>query len=229
LASDPTHRPRSAEEFEQGLLMFCRPTYREHQIERISAQGFAPALTPAPMTKTSPNSMVPTPMAPPVQTKKSKTGLIIAIIALLAVGGGIAAAVVATQSPAVEPTPVATTPEPPKPIPTPPPEPPKPVVAPPVVPAKITLSFAITPATALIEVDGKRIDKELTVDKDTATHKLHITAKGFTAHDEDIHFDETERLRIDLDKVVPTTTTTKLPKEPNSHKPPDKIDTQSPY
>ena len=233
MASDPTHRPRNAEEFEQSLLMFCRPTYREHQIERISAQGFAPALTPAPMTKsqsnmqygTSPNGMVPTPMQAAPQ--KSKKGLIVAIIALLAVGGGIAVAVVATRSPTVEPTPVTAPPV--AMTQTPPPEPPKPVASPPVVPAKITLSFAITPATALIEVDGKAIDKELTVDKDTATHKLHITAKGFTAHDEDIHFDETQRLRIDLDKVVPATTTTKVPKGPNSKKPPDKIENQSPY
>ena len=55
MASDPAHRPSSAEEFERALLGFCRPTFRDNTIERISAQqmggGFSPSLTPSPMSK----------------------------------------------------------------------------------------------------------------------------------------------------------------------------------
>jgi eukaryotic-like serine/threonine-protein kinase len=237
MASDPTHRPRSAEEFEQSLLMFCRPTYREHQIERISSQGFAPALTPAPMTKsqsniqyagTAPNTPVPTPMqnAP---GKKSRKGLIVGIIAMLAVGGGIAAAVIASSSPTIDPvvappTPVTMTPAPP-----PTPTPAKPVE--PAAPTQVTLKFAVTPANAVIEVDGKKVDGDLTVDKDTTMHKLHVSAAGYGAHDEDIHFDMTQRLTVDLAKqatVAPVGA--KQPKAPaTTKKPPDKIENQSPY
>jgi serine/threonine-protein kinase len=234
MASDPTHRPRSAEEFEQALLMFCRPTYREHQIERISAQGFAPALTPAPMTKsqsnmqyagTAPNTPVPTPMHGPVA--KSRKGLIIGIIAMLAVGGGIAVAVIATSSPTIDP--IVATPTPGPVTMTPAPPPPKPVE--PAAPAQITLKFEVTPASAVVEVDGKKVDGDLTVDKDTTTHKLHVSAAGYGAHDEEIHFDMTQRLTVDLAKqatVAPVGA--KQPKAPaTTKKQPDKIENQSPY
>lgn len=236
MASDPTHRPRSAEDFEQALLMFCRPTYREHQIERISAQGFAPALGPAPMTKsqsnmqyggTSPNTPVPTPHAPLV---KSRKGLIIGVIAMLVVGGGVAVAVIASSSPTIEPV-VATGPAP-APVtmtPTPPPPPAKPV-EPPVV-TQVTLKFAVTPANAVIEVDGRKVDGDLTVDKDTTPHKLHVSAAGYRTHDEDIHYDMTQRLTIDLAKQ--TAAAPVEPKQskatPPTKKPPDKIENQSPY
>ncbi|HEX7703602.1 MAG TPA: protein kinase [Kofleriaceae bacterium] len=228
MASDPTHRPRSAEEFEQALLMFCRPTYREHQIERISAQGFAPALTPAPMTKTAPNTPVPTPMqnAPVV---KSRKGLIVGIIAMLAVGGGIAAAVIASSSPTIDPV-VATGPAPVTMTAAPPPtSPAKPVE--PAASAQVTLKFAVTPANAVTEVDGKKVDGELTVDKDTTTHKLHVSAAGYGAHDEDIHFDMTQRLTVDLAKQAAAAPVgTKQPKgTTTTKKPPDKIENQSPY
>lgn len=39
MALDPAHRPRSAADLEQALLAFCRPTFREHTIERISASN----------------------------------------------------------------------------------------------------------------------------------------------------------------------------------------------
>src|SRR5262245_54559740 len=38
MAIEPAHRPGSAAELEHALLAFCRPTYREHTIERLSGQ-----------------------------------------------------------------------------------------------------------------------------------------------------------------------------------------------
>ncbi len=39
MAVDPAARPASAAELEHRLLAFCRPTFRDHQIERISSSG----------------------------------------------------------------------------------------------------------------------------------------------------------------------------------------------
>ena len=240
MASDPTHRPRSAEEFEQALLMFCRPNYREHQIERISQTGFAPALTPTPMTKsqaslqyagTSPNTPVPSLQQAPA--KKSKKGLIIGIIAMMVIGGGIAAAVVASTStgkldPIVAtPTPGPIAPTPPAPIAVAPTPPKPPVVE--TVPL-IQIKFAVTPKTAVVEVDGTRIEGDLEVRKDDAPHKLHVSAPGYAAHDEDIHYDMTQRLTVELAKQAAAAPVgTKLPKPPTGGKKPDKIENQSPY
>ncbi|HWO25784.1 MAG TPA: protein kinase [Kofleriaceae bacterium] len=39
MALDPTARPNSAAELERRLLTFCRPTFRDHQIERLSSSS----------------------------------------------------------------------------------------------------------------------------------------------------------------------------------------------
>jgi hypothetical protein len=62
-------------------------------------------------------------------------------------------------------------------------------------------------------------------------HKLHVSAAGYGAHDEDIHFDMTQRLTVDLAKQAAAAPVgTKQPKAPaTTKKQPDKIENQSPY
>ena len=225
MAADPSHRPRSAEEFEQALVVFCGPTFREHQVARPSASGFTPMFTPPPMTKSEQMYSGTARTVAADVPQKSKKGLIIGVIAMLAVGGGIAAAVIASSSPKIDP--VVATPTP-APVVTPPPAPP--VAAPPPKPAQVMVKFAITPSDALVQIDGKKLDGDLTVDPDTATHKLHVEAPGYAPHDEDIHFDITQRISIEL--VKQATVTKANPKQPpvgKPKKPTGKIENESPY
>ena len=238
MALSPEARPRSAAELEQALLAFCRPTFREHTIERISAPGFSPSLTPQPLShsgqqlhSTDQTVLAPT---PPPMARASRRGLVIAVVALLGIGGGIAAVV---ASDGASPAPTASPPAPTTPPPGPPSPDPPPVIAvtpppPPVVPATITLRFAITPPTAEVEIDGQRAAADqVVVPKDGKTHKIHIAAAGYTAHDEDVRFDETQRLTIELQKADTHTRT--RPGRPTTHrttkKHPDKIESESPY
>lgn len=231
MASEPAHRPRSAEEFERALLGFCRSTFRDNTIERISAQsmgGFNPAFTPPPMAKSG--------LGPPAlgtaQTvaagqlpAKSRKGLI-ALVAVFLISGGVTAGVVLTRSGGL---PAATPPSPAPPTPAPPvaqAPPPAPQPAP-AAPATITLKFAVTPATAAIEIDGKRAEGDVTVQKDDAKHHLHIAAAGYVAHDEDIRFDETQRLTIELEKVAPKPGKGHPQRPIKKH--PEKIESESPY
>jgi serine/threonine-protein kinase len=236
MASDPAHRPASAEEFERALLGFCRPTFRDNTIERISAQqmgGFSPVFTPPPMSKSG--------LGPPAlgtaqtiaagqatQTRSKSRKGIIAIVALFLIAGGVTATVIATRSDELPATPAtATTPVAPPVAPNPPP-----AVTPPVaVPATITLRFAITPPEAQVEVDGKHADADqVTVQKDDAKHHIHIAAAGYLPHDEDIRFDETQRLTIELEHVAakPAKPDRGHP-QPPPKKHPDKIESESPY
>ncbi|MEP6863939.1 MAG: serine/threonine-protein kinase [Deltaproteobacteria bacterium] len=234
MASDPAHRPASAEEFERALLGFCRPTFRDNTIERISAQkmgGFSPVFTPAPMSKSG--------LGPPAlgtaqtvaagqvtQTRSNSRKGIIAIVALFLIAGGVTATVIATRSDELPVTPGTPT------APAAPPvaQNPPPTVAPPVaVPTTITLRFAITPPEAQVEIDGKHADADqVTVQKDDAKHHIHIVAAGYLPHDEDVRFDETQRLTIELEHVA-----AKPPKPDRGHpqpkKHPDKIESESPY
>src|SRR3569623_1948784 len=171
MAADPAHRPASAEDFERALRGFCRPTFRDNTIERISAQqvgGFNPAFTPAPMSKSGlgPPALgtAQTVAAGQVPARKSRKGLI-AIIALFLISGGVTAGIVLTKS---DPAPPATPTTPTAPLAPPVAQnpPPAAVTPPPAVPATITLRFAITPATADIEIDGKKADADqVTVQK----------------------------------------------------------------
>ena len=130
MAQRSAQRPRSAEEFEQQLLPFCRPNFREHTIERTSSQGFSPVLSPTPSIHPTPMAYSaqrsgygsdPTVLAASTQSSappKSKRGLVIGLVAMFAVAGGIAAFVVATGG-----SPVASTPAPVVARPTPTPSP----------------------------------------------------------------------------------------------------------
>jgi len=243
MALHPEARPRSAAELEQALLPFCRTTFREHTIERISASGFSPALTPQPMSRSShvlhpatdQTVLAPT---PPPMVVKSKRGLVIALFAVAIVGGGVAAIVastggdtkVASETPKVPPPetkPTETKPAEAKPAEAKPAEA-KPAEAKPVEPATITLRFAIEPASAEVEIDGVRANADQVVEpKDGLTHKVHITAAGFVPHDEMVRFDETQRLTIELQKAGAKPTKPQI--HPTTKNRPDKIESQSPY
>ena len=243
MSLEPAARPRSAAELEQALLPFCRPTFREHTIERISAAGFSPALTPQPMSQSSNHVLHPatdrTVLAPtPAPMKvKSRRGLVIALFAVAIIGGGAAAIIastgggstVASETPKLPPEtkPAETKPAEAKPAEAKPAEA-KPAEAKPAEPATITLRFTIEPASAEVEIDGKRANADQVVlPKDGLTHKVHITAAGYVPHDEMVRFDENQRLTTELQKVG--TKPTKPQIHPTTKNRPDKIESQSPY
>ena len=67
----------------------------------------------------------------------------------------------------------------------------------------ITLRFAVEPAGAVILLDGAQIKAtEKVVPRDDASHTLRITATGHVAHDETIRFDESQRLVVQLKRVI---------------------------
>ena len=62
MALDPAARPASADQLEQALTAFCRPTYREHMIERRSADRFSrPTLPPPPLLRSATGEVPKTP------------------------------------------------------------------------------------------------------------------------------------------------------------------------
>jgi serine/threonine-protein kinase len=224
MATDPRARFASAAELEHALLAFCRSSYREHMIERLSNAGIPwgtppPATSPphrssqppaGPMQGTDPTLIAPTGMHP-----KSRSKLPFVLAGVLLLGGG-AAAVVATQSGSstakpLEPVAAAAPAPTPTPAPNPPAAPPAPAPAPVAAPARITIKVTVDPSTAIVTIDGKPVTGELVVDKDAAEHELSITAPGFTAH---------------LDKQRSTRPT--RPTKPRTNHT-ERIDTASPY
>jgi hypothetical protein len=193
----------------------------------------------------SSSPLLPTPQIGMTSSTKrsSKLPLVIAAIAALGIAGAVIAAtqrnteepppakvVMPSTGPAVEPPPVVET-KPPvvEPPPTPPPMAASQGVDP-AAPAKITLRFDVEPKTATISVDGTAIDgAKLEVDKDDKTHKVSITAKGFQPYEEEVSFNETQKLVVKLDKVGQKPTN--RPKKPPGTKDgkPAIIDTKSPY
>jgi hypothetical protein len=98
-------------------------------------------------------------------------------------------------------------------------------------PAKVTIKVDVEPASAAIEIDGKPVaGNALEVEKDDATHKLTITAKGYQPYAEELTFGESQKLVVKLDKVgqKPTARTPKKPNEKPNEKT-NRIDTKSPY
>jgi len=93
----------------------------------------------------------------------------------------------------------------------------------------ITLRFAVEPAGAVILLDGTQIKAtELVVPKDGAPHTLRITASGHAAHDETIRFDESQRLVVQLKRVIrPIRGNTNDRHKQGSNT--DRIDSESPY
>ncbi len=254
MALEATSRPQSAAHLEQMLLPFCRPTFREHTIERISAQGLgfkqsSPSLgagsAPTGTDRTvlaSPSSVTPnvTSVRPKSRGLWIALGLVVVAgigIAALVVGGGggsdtengkpeAPVAAVKPVAPQVEATKVVE----PKVV--------EPKVEPPpkVVPAKpevVTLQFAIKPADiAKITIDGTPIEgTEIELPRDSAPHELVISAKGYETRTEKLVLDMSQRLSFELDKKSATSRPTgNLRNRPNGKDPKtNRIDTQSPY
>ena len=102
MSLEPARRPASAAELEQQLLAFCSPTFRQHTIERISAQGLpykqsSPALAAA-ATGTD-RTVLATPAgsrATAPTTKPRSRGLVVALGLVVTAGIGITVAVLAT-------------------------------------------------------------------------------------------------------------------------------------
>ena len=249
MALDPRARPASAAELEHQLLAFCRPTFREHTIERISAatvprskNASMPPMelcTDRTMLVAPPGSTLPPMPAisqpPPAQRTRSKAPWIILALGLVA-GLATTAIVLANKQdePANPPEPVAvvvpkveTTPEPPpvavKPLqPT--------TTPPPATPATVTLRFAIEPATSKILVDGKLVTgSELVVPKDDAKHALEVSAVGHTTHSEELMFAESARIQLQLKPTKSPGTTRPTRTRPGKPTKPERIDSTSPY
>jgi serine/threonine protein kinase len=230
MALDPAYRPRSAAELEHALLAFCRPTFREH-VEAASAPFPRATPFPTPGVYRPYGSTEPQPpqtvSSPPVAKRRIWPWLAGGVV-VLAVGGGIAASSLRSNplpAPAPVATPVAT------PTPTLPVAPPPPAVAPSVTPLPITLHFAIDPASATITLDGKPVTTtDLTVPHDDVKHHLQIAAPGYVSHDEDLRFDESQRLAIEL---VRAPHDTPPPKQQPQHAHPTgkqpTIESESPY
>ena len=236
MALDAAARPPSAAALEQMLLPFCRATFREHTIERISTPSLRPhrpSIPPGMSTGTERTVLAPTPPASKAFTAvpppgKSRAPLI-AVLALVLVGAGVAGFALTRggEEPKAEPAkePVVAAPPPAAPPPTPPP------AAPPVeAPSNITLTFAVTPKAAVIKLDGKQIlADELVIAKDDAEHELSITAPGYAPDISKIKLDQSHRLSIQLQKVVSVKPSGKDRPTGKVRGRTDGIDTQSPY
>jgi eukaryotic-like serine/threonine-protein kinase len=227
MAIEPAHRPRSAAELEHALLAFCRPSFRDHTIERVSGASlpFArPTPTPLhPQHGTDATVLAPTP--PPRQRKRSKLPLILALVLLLAASGAVTAFVLLNND-SQAPKQAALAPEAPKPRPPPAAKAPEPPPAPKI--ENVTLKLAVEPASATVTIDGKPVTGgELTVPRDDAKHQLHIAAPGFAPHDEEIDLSESQRIAVQLKKASSgrVATPPKKPKDPKN----DRIESESPY
>ncbi len=107
-------------------------------------------------------------------------------------------------------------------------------VAPTAPVASIRLRFDVEPEDAEITVDGKPvIGRELEVPRDDADHSLRVAAAGFVAEEEQIRFDESQRLVVRL-KPEPRTPgprrpRTERPETPSRPQRPERIESDSPY
>ena len=94
-------------------------------------------------------------------------------------------------------------------------------------PTTVTLRFSVEPAGAAITLDGAPVKAtEWAVPKDDAPHTLRITAPGYVADEETIRFDESQRLVVQLKRVI------KPSRGNDRHKPgsnTERIDSESPY
>ncbi len=252
MARDPSQRPGTAEELEHDLLAFCRPTYREHMIERISATGVPIRMTPRPTPRPVPTpaeAIAPTHAAsastPPssdvhARRRHPSAALFVAgFVAVSAVTAIIAFAWLrergdpsrsASPVAGTEPSPGVT--DPPRSLPpttetaAPALAAPTPVAPP---PSTITLRFSVVPTHATVTVDGQRVtDGELVVTRDSDKHDVTIAAPGFVTRTEHIAFDETQRLSFQLARVDPPARKPPARRPPAVNKP-DRIDTDSPY
>ncbi|HEY5933344.1 MAG TPA: serine/threonine-protein kinase [Kofleriaceae bacterium] len=222
MALEPEERPPSAAALERALLPFCRPTFRDHMIERISSTAL-----PFRSTNTTARGATPT-----VADRKKRSWLPIVLGSVAAVGIAIAALVIVQQSSSSDPPPPPPVAEQPAPAVTPPVTPPPPAVQPPPAvvpaPATVTLTFSVEPKSAKITLDGKPVaGSELPIAKDGAEHQLVITASGHEEHRDTIRLDESQRISVQLKKLAAKPSRpARTPKKPNK---PDRIDSESPY
>jgi hypothetical protein len=149
----------------------------------------------------SPSETNPAATAPPRRRSRAWiAGAIVAVVGVATVtaviAGGRRSPTEPPSTTAVEtrPEPVPTTPTGPV---TPPPDEIK--VPPPAVATAVTLRFAVEPAGATISIDGAAVKGgRITVPKDDAAHRLRISAPGFASHEEELRFDESQGLTVQL-------------------------------
>jgi serine/threonine protein kinase len=264
MALEPAKRPPSAAELEQQLLAFCRPTFRDHQIERLgssrvslramSSGSIRPVVTPMAATEVADSqngasavalpepTLTPAPQTVELDESLVKVGgsrrraLWLGGGAVVLVGALVGTLVIAkgggdgTRRAAAPPTEAA----PPRAAPSPVPAPRKetPAAADRAAPqgsaaVEITLRFAVEPAAAKIELDGVPVEgRQITVRRDGAAHRLRITAPGFTTHEDEVHFDESQKLVVQLKRAQPRTV---HPQQQQQQRKPDHIESTSPY
>jgi hypothetical protein len=160
--------------------------------------GAQPGTWPQPGAAGEPAPVVP----------KSKTGLIVGLlVAVVVVGGGIAAAVVAlggrTKGPAVAPGAgdagaliAATGPA----VPPPATQPVAPTGAPAGV-STVTLKLVVTPPDARVELDGVAVpDKALKLSRGNETHKLVFSAPGYVTQTREVRATTDGDILVTLEK-----------------------------
>ena len=226
MALDATLRWGSAQELEHALLAFCRSTYRDNMIERMSGSGVSWGTPVASFRTSQPpinQGTDPTLLAPShIEAPKPKRSKLPFILAGVVIVGGVAAALAAMNTggdakPAPAPAPPAVVVAQTTPLPAP---------VPPPAPTTVTIKLSLDPADAKVAIDGKPVTGEIVVPKDDIEHELSVTAPGFVAHAEKIHFDDNQRITVALAKAAKVA--------PVTHKhtgetPKDRIDTDSPY
>jgi serine/threonine-protein kinase len=239
MATEASLRWSSASELEHALLAFCRPSYREHMIERISHAGIPWTPTPTPYRASQAGfgsqpgvqapinqGTDPTLLAPSdIRTsKRSKSPLVIlAGVLVLAVGG--VAAFVAMSGRSEPETPTVAASKPPGAPPEATVQAPPPTSPPPAEPTSVTLELSVTPEGAKTVLDGTDVSGDIVRPKDDVEHELIVTAPGYTTHVEKVRFDGNQRISVTLakqPKALPTGRRTPRGKQ-------DKIVTDSPY
>ncbi|HEX4453868.1 MAG TPA: serine/threonine-protein kinase [Kofleriaceae bacterium] len=222
MALDPTLRPRSAAELERALAPFCRPTFRQ---TLDAASGPFPRATPYPTPGAYHYQTGGPPIPTPIQTvakARSKLPWVIGgvvIAAAIGVGAVIASSSSSPPKPVVATTTIAA------------PVAPPPTPAPTVTQLNITLTLELQPKDAIVTLDGKPVaTTALSVAKDSATHHLKISAPGYVDHDEDLKFDESQKLAIEL-VADPKVTKPAQPAQPTGKTKPKQptIESESPY
>ena len=149
----------------------------------------------------SPSETNPAATAPP---RRHSRGWIAAAIVTVVGIATVTAVIAGGRRSGTEPPPTTAVETRPEPVPTPtrpvtpPPEEIK-VPPPPPVATAVTLRFAVEPAGATISIDGAAVKGgRITVPKDDAPHRLRISAPGFAMHEEELRFDESQKLTVQL-------------------------------
>jgi serine/threonine-protein kinase len=93
-------------------------------------------------------------------------------------------------------------------------------------PAPITIRLAVDPADATTTLDGAPVSgDQVTVPRDSAPHRLRITAAGYVGYDQALRFDESQRLVVALKRTPPPVRARPARKERET----PAIESQSPY